>query len=91
MVSEEWKGQKKNINGFGDRMLEITQCKQHKETTVKKRKKTRTLKTRDHNKRSNIHVIEVSEEEKDGGAEKLAKEIMPGDSPNLAKDMNLWI
>ena len=60
---------------------------------MKERKKYRTLRTRDHkDQRSNIQVTEVpEEEEKDGGAEKLVKEILLGNSPNLAKDMNLWI
>ena len=52
---------------------------------------SRTSVTRwDYDKRSNIHVTKVrQEEEKEGRTEKVFEEIMAKDSPNLAKDINL--
>ena len=52
---------------------------------------SRTSVTRwDYDKRSNIHVTKVpQEEEKEGRTEKVFEEIMAKDSPNLAKDKTL--
>lgn len=42
-----------------------------------------------YNKRSNIHVIGVLEEEKDGEAEEVLEEIMAEIFPHFAKDINI--
>lgn len=41
--------------------------------------------------RSDICVIDVPEEEEEGGAEKVLEEIMAANLPNLAKDTKVQI
>lgn len=63
----------------------FTQCEQQADNSLKK--VTRISETCE-DIRSNIHVIGVLGEKKEDEAEKLFKEIMAENFPNLAKDIN---
>ena len=73
------------ISELEDRMVEITAVEQNKEKRMKRNEDSlRDLRDIKH---TNIHIIEVPEEEREKGPEKIFEEIIVENFPNMGKEI----
>ena len=76
-VAEEW------ISDLEDKIVEITTTEQNKEKRMKRIKDSLW----DNIKHTNIRIIRIPEEQKKKGTEKIFKEIIVGNFPNMGKEI----